>query len=280
MTLTYEDINNWRQNLIDLLQERDHLARENATLKQQIQQLQSVGTQLSPELAKSWLPGLSACQGWDQLRCENSFECQWDKAAGRPDGLGLRALLLDLRARPATVSDRAFWDSSERLRVERGGDIPARPAPDRVQPREATSWLLNQRQPGLGDSFNALTKGLRGRLPLVIEAAFLLWGDRAVAMLSTDPAQVVTTLLAEVGRATESCRQTQWQFFSDLLTGRAGETQARQVLGVGADATADEIKAAYRQLAKQHHPDAGGDPERFHRIQQAYEQLQQQEVQA
>jgi curved DNA-binding protein CbpA len=29
---------------------------------------------------------------------------------------------------------------------------------------------------------------------------------------------------------------------------------------------------AYRRLVKLHHPDAGGDPEQFHRIQQAYDQ--------
>lgn len=37
-------------------------------------------------------------------------------------------------------------------------------------------------------------------------------------------------------------------------------------LGVARDATADQIKKAFRQLAKKHHPDAGGDPEQFHAI--------------
>jgi curved DNA-binding protein CbpA len=31
------------------------------------------------------------------------------------------------------------------------------------------------------------------------------------------------------------------------------------VLGVGADAGADEIKRAYRQLARRYHPDISGD---------------------
>lgn len=43
-----------------------------------------------------------------------------------------------------------------------------------------------------------------------------------------------------------------------------------QILGVDRRATADEIKAAYRRLASQHHPDKGGDKERFQEIQQAY----------
>jgi curved DNA-binding protein len=45
------------------------------------------------------------------------------------------------------------------------------------------------------------------------------------------------------------------------------------VLGLDQAASADEIKAAYRRLAKDHHPDRGGDPDRFMQIQNAYQQL-------
>lgn len=51
-------------------------------------------------------------------------------------------------------------------------------------------------------------------------------------------------------------------------------------LGVGPDATAEQIKAAYRTLARQHHPDAGGDAARFAEIAQAYETLGQPERRA
>jgi curved DNA-binding protein len=46
-----------------------------------------------------------------------------------------------------------------------------------------------------------------------------------------------------------------------------------QTLGVDKNATADEIKRAYRKLASQHHPDKGGDKARFQDIQSAYDTL-------
>ncbi len=46
-----------------------------------------------------------------------------------------------------------------------------------------------------------------------------------------------------------------------------------EILGVGRDATTDEIKKAYRKLAREQHPDAGGDEEAFKQINVAYETL-------
>ena len=46
-----------------------------------------------------------------------------------------------------------------------------------------------------------------------------------------------------------------------------------EILGVGRDASAEEIKNAFRQLAKKYHPDSSGseeDKERFQEIQEAY----------
>jgi molecular chaperone DnaJ len=42
-----------------------------------------------------------------------------------------------------------------------------------------------------------------------------------------------------------------------------------KILGVSETATQDEIKKAYRTLAKEHHPDAGGDDDKFKKINEA-----------
>lgn len=48
-----------------------------------------------------------------------------------------------------------------------------------------------------------------------------------------------------------------------------------EVLGVSQDAAWEEVKAAYRKLAKEFHPDIGGDRQRWDTVQQAYEQAEQ-----
>jgi curved DNA-binding protein len=46
-----------------------------------------------------------------------------------------------------------------------------------------------------------------------------------------------------------------------------------ETLGVSKNATPDEIKRAFRKLASQHHPDKGGDTQKFQEIQAAYDTL-------
>ncbi len=46
-----------------------------------------------------------------------------------------------------------------------------------------------------------------------------------------------------------------------------------EILGVPKSATEDDIKKAFRKLARKHHPDAGGSEERFKEINEAYEVL-------
>ncbi len=46
-----------------------------------------------------------------------------------------------------------------------------------------------------------------------------------------------------------------------------------EVLGIGKEASADEIKKAFRRAAVEHHPDRGGDEAKFKEINEAYEVL-------
>jgi DnaJ family protein A protein 2 len=62
------------------------------------------------------------------------------------------------------------------------------------------------------------------------------------------------------------------------MGGRGGReppdtTELYKCLGLGKDATQSEIKKAFRKLALKKHPDKGGDPEEFKKIQAAYEVL-------
>lgn len=48
---------------------------------------------------------------------------------------------------------------------------------------------------------------------------------------------------------------------------------AREVLGVPARASMDEVKLAFRKKALEHHPDHGGTPESFIAVKRAYDSL-------
>jgi len=46
-----------------------------------------------------------------------------------------------------------------------------------------------------------------------------------------------------------------------------------KILGVARNASKEEIKKAFRELAHKYHPDKGGDPARFKEINEAYQVL-------
>ena len=65
-------------------------------------------------------------------------------------------------------------------------------------------------------------------------------------------------------------------FAGELVpTGRNSDREsfdeACATLGVDPDAPVDEVKKVFQIKVQRHHPDHGGDPERFKRLQKAYE---------
>jgi DnaJ domain len=68
-------------------------------------------------------------------------------------------------------------------------------------------------------------------------------------------------------------------FTGFLALPAVGESSASdwwKTLGLTINATVDQARDAYRILAKKHHPDAGGDPELFRRINEAWQSCQKQ----
>jgi hypothetical protein len=57
------------------------------------------------------------------------------------------------------------------------------------------------------------------------------------------------------------------------VTAPFDRTEALRVLQLPPSADTDEVKRAYRRLARDHHPDHGGDVDGFHELQRAYEVL-------
>jgi hypothetical protein len=81
-----------------------------------------------------------------------------------------------------------------------------------------------------------------------------------------------------VGKTIEAIRGIERWGASDMMERAFSAFEAlpapgnwRDDLGVGRDATADDVKRKFRDLVKIHHPDCGGDPEQFQRINRAYE---------
>jgi hypothetical protein len=64
-------------------------------------------------------------------------------------------------------------------------------------------------------------------------------------------------------------------FIADVLAGRMGSDAARALLQLPATGPLDPaaIRSTYRSLVRQHHPDSGGDRERFEQLTAARDQL-------
>ena len=115
-------------------------------------------------------------------------------------------------------------------------------------------------------------------------AVYFTHGKRQL-VIACDSYSTVRANMRAVGATVEALRAIQRHGATSLLerafTGFAalppkggGERPWREVLGVGPAATLEEAKVAYRDLARRHHPDAGGDLETMARINRAWHQAE------
>jgi len=88
--------------------------------------------------------------------------------------------------------------------------------------------------------------------------------------MSSRPPRSIAGLLWEMFR--EGMRAI-WQSSANPAHAMLQRQQALTVLGLPPNATPQQIKRRYRTLAKQHHPDRGGDPRQMQKIIAAYEFL-------
>lgn len=218
---------------------------------------------VSAEQVRRWGESLSRQEGWTELR------------AGA-EGQGLQGLLDDLHRRS-------------------------------FNPQLSLEERLNRLAPGLGSDLQQALSGPRTKKRLAVLAAFALYGVSALEWLEDDPRRVVAELRQRVhrldqqrsrrgsGRRTRTDHRSTDQRSSDQhntnqrntkqrSTGHRGpeaapagadprRVEAYRVLGLAWGASRDAIKSAHRRLVKQHHPDLGGRPEDFHRVNEAYQLL-------
>ena len=82
-------------------------------------------------------------------------------------------------------------------------------------------------------------------------------------------------MLRSEGRGAIAVPRRKWTTASstmyDLLPTLTIKTHVLQILGVPKNASLSDIKKAYKKAAIQHHPDKGGNEEKFKEVSMAYE---------
>jgi len=257
--------------------DNERLRQQVASLQQQLEVARAAGGGLDSDTAKAWLHAMAAADPEGAKRLYVGDD-RWDSFKGLAEGLGLRALILDLIAIPGDDRlQRISWDTHYRRAP--GGNAAGHVGnyPPRFRNQLAVTTVLRKRgQDGLAATLEGLLKGLRPntKVSLVVQVAFLLYGEDAVRALSQEPAAVLARILKEQRRVNDLVMPFGFhELFKEFQSGCA-KVHAREILGVAEDADQAAIKAAYRALAKETHPDApSGDREAFEKLKSAYELL-------
>ncbi len=246
-------------NVDTLLAENDALRREVRRLRMLLQEQQMGRAQHDRTVTGGGHHGITAEQveRWGQAMARHP---RWQALRIGPPG-GLRGLVEDRR--------RRSWNPQLSLEQE-----------------------LEHRSPGLGVELAEALRGPHSRVRWAVRAAFALHGVRAAEWLSDAPLRLVDDLLRLIprprtsGTRTENhsqsqqsqrqqsqSQQSQKQWGSQARSDRDPRRAALRLLGLEPGASIAAIKRAYRQLAKAHHPDVGGDVAAFHRLDAAYRLL-------
>lgn len=145
---------------------------------------------------------------------------------------------------------------------------------------------------GLGTDLVAAIGNRSTKKTAAVLAAFALYGVRANEWLDEDPQRVVSELCLRqqqhAGNGSGSSRRSSHDAHTSGRRTRSDhrrtdrpQTQAHQTsrtaalatLELGAGASHEEIKQAFRRLVKRHHPNVGGSAEAFRQLNEAYQLL-------
>ncbi|MFO0038301.1 MAG: DnaJ domain-containing protein [Synechococcaceae cyanobacterium] len=209
------------------------------------------------------------------------------RARGRLDGVTGAGWRVTTGTAPSITSeqtrewmeDLARQNGWSRLRVE-----GLRRLIDALRAPEASGDLeddLDRRVAGLGSDLRRALRSHTGKGKQVVRAAFARYGPRAPEWLSADPRRVVADLLADLEELDARQHRENQQREPQERKRHQGPSRSRPdsrakalaILGLGAGATLQEVKAAHRRLVKRHHPDVGGEVDTFRRIDAAYRLL-------
>ena len=228
-------------NLEELLAENESLRREVRALRQQLDQ-------------HAWAPQ----HAWSQQHSwsPNRARSRVTSAASH----GITAARLERWG--AAMASHPRW---QELRLGPPAGLRGLVEELRSQwwdPRLELEQELNRRCPGLGSELVEALRGPHCRWRWAVRAAFALYGPRASEWLEEAPMRVVEELLR---RSPGSSGTT--------ASAADPRLQALALLGLAPGASPAEIRRAYRRLAKNHHPDLGGEVTAFHSLDAAYRLL-------
>jgi DnaJ domain len=228
----------------------------------------------------SWKDDIHAFEFACVARDERAIRARLRTIVPPPTRAGLRDFTTYRRWREREYHARREWiDPAWWRDQEEEASRPDEP-PDRARGRADAEWRLYEQARAAAEASARCCADGWGRRPPVDLAgrqertrrAEADWGRFEQARREHDArlrrwADGRERRRGEEERRAEGRRR---RAIEDLL-GRSSAPPWHEVLGLAPTATRDEIKRRYRELAKRHHPDMGGDADQFSRIAEAHD---------